>query len=162
MFHKDHLKKPTVTFSPLNSALPMAKPLVKSAKPSAKQKQGRPTGSTKWAKKWDIRRRGFFFPVLVCLEGFFTNSVSLRRDEYSASFFNSASFHLWAAHWHRSSGFLSQSPIGLGGFSSNWSSGFPLQFPTWLGGFSSTMLYQVLPLYAYTLSRPRALEERQL
>ena len=37
-FQKDHPEKPTATFSPLNSAQPMAKSLVKPVKPSAKQK----------------------------------------------------------------------------------------------------------------------------
>ena len=56
-FHKDHPKKPTATFLPLNSAPPMAKPWVKPpVKSSAKQKWGRPTSLMKWAKEWDIRR----------------------------------------------------------------------------------------------------------
>ena len=79
-FNKDHLEKPTATFFPLNSALPMAKLSVKlPVKPSAKQKQGRLIGSTKQAKKWDIRRWGFFFSILVRLEDFFTNFVKLWK-----------------------------------------------------------------------------------
>ena len=79
-FLKDHPKKLTATFSPLNFAPPMAKPSVKlPVKPFAKQKRCRPIGSTKQAKKWDIGRWGFSFLVLVRLEGFFTNSVKLRE-----------------------------------------------------------------------------------
>ena len=64
----------------------MAKPSVKPpVKPSAKQKQGHLIGSIKQAKKWDIRQWGFSFPVLVKLEGFFTNSLSFGRDAHSAS-----------------------------------------------------------------------------
>ena len=47
-FHKDHPKKPTTTFPPLDSASPMAKP---SIKPSAKQKRGCLIGSTKQTKE---------------------------------------------------------------------------------------------------------------
>ena len=195
MFHKEYPEKPTVTSPPLNFALPIAKPSVKHAKPSSKQKHGRLTGWTKEAKEWDIGQWGFSFPVLVKLEGFFTNFVGFRKDAHSVSSSNSASFylwvvhrycacclwaaychcacHLWAAHrhyalylWaaycHHSSDFSLQSPIRLGGFSSNWSLGFLLQFSTRLRNFSSTLLYQALPLYVYTLSRACILEERQL
>ena len=81
-FQKDHPEKPTATFSPFNSAPPMAKPSVKLVKSSIKQKRGHSTGSTKQAKKWDIRRWGFSFPVLVRLEGFFTNSVGFEKDAH--------------------------------------------------------------------------------
>ena len=91
-FHKDHPEKPTAIFSPLDSAPPMAKPSVKPAKPSAKQKQGHLIDSTKQVKEWDIGQWGFSFPVLVRLEGFFTNFVSFARNAYSASSSNSASF----------------------------------------------------------------------
>ena len=50
-FYKDHPEKPTTTSLSLNSTPPMAKPSVKLTKFSAKQKQGRPTCSTKQAKK---------------------------------------------------------------------------------------------------------------
>ena len=76
IFHKDYLKKLTAIFSLFNSTPSMAKPSVKPpVKASAKQKQGRSISSTKQAKEWDIGRWGFFFPVFVRLEGFFTNSV---------------------------------------------------------------------------------------
>ena len=91
-FYKHHLEKPTATSSPLDFAPPMAKPSVKPAKLSAKQKQGRPTGSTRRAKEWDIGQWGFSFPVLAKLECFFINSVSFKRDAYSASSSNSVSF----------------------------------------------------------------------
>ena len=56
-FHKDHSEKSTVTSSLLDSAPPMAKPSVKRpVKLSTKQKWGRPIGSTKQAKEWDIGR----------------------------------------------------------------------------------------------------------
>ena len=77
-FHKYHPEKPTVISSPLNSALPMAKLSLKPpVKPYTKQKQGRPIGSTKWVKEWDIGQWGFSFPILVRLEGFITNFVKL-------------------------------------------------------------------------------------
>ena len=80
LFHKDHLEKP-MAISPLfNFAPPMTKPLVKPAKLFVKQKQDRLTSSTKTAKEWDIGQWGFFFPILVRLEDFFTNSVSFERD----------------------------------------------------------------------------------
>ena len=91
-FFTNHPKKPTVTSLLLDSAPPMTKPSVKPTKPSAKQKRGRPIGLTKQAKKWDIGQEGFSFPVLIRLEGFFTNSVSFGRDAYSASFSNSVNF----------------------------------------------------------------------
>ena len=198
-FYEDYPKKPTATWLSFNSAPPMAKPSVKPVKLSAKWKQGRPIGSTKWAKEWDIGRWGFFFPVLVKLKGFFTNSVSFGRDAHSASSSNSVSFgrdarlassfnsagfylwaahchcachlravychcalYLWAAHCHKSSGFPPQSPIGLGGFLLDWSLGLSPQFSTRLGGFSSTILYQVLFLYAYIPSRACVLKRKQL
>ena len=50
-FHKDHLDKPTATFSAIDTAPPMARPTVKPTGPP-KQKQGRPANSTnKRAKK---------------------------------------------------------------------------------------------------------------
>ena len=80
IFHKAYPEKPIVTLSPLNSTPPMAKPLVKPpVKFFAKQKRGRQIGSTKRAKEWDIRRWGFFFPILVQLEGFFINSMKFRE-----------------------------------------------------------------------------------
>ena len=83
-FNKNHPEKLTATSPPLDSAPPMAKPSVKPpVKPSAKQKRGRPIGSTKQAKEWDIGQWDFSFPVLVKLEGFFTNSVSFGRDTHS-------------------------------------------------------------------------------
>ena len=86
-FHKDHPEKPMATSLLLNSAPPMAKPLVKPpVKPSAKRKQGRPISSIKRAKKWDIGRWDFSFPVLVRLEGIFTNFVSFRSFTNSVSF----------------------------------------------------------------------------
>ena len=86
-FYKDHPEKPMATFSPLDSALPMAKPSVKlPVKPSAKQKRGRPISSMKQAKEWDIGQWYFFFLVLVRLKGFFTNSISF------GSFTNFVSF----------------------------------------------------------------------
>ena len=100
-FFTDHPEKPTATFPPLDSAPPMAKPSVKPpVKPSAKRKRGRPIGSTKRAKKWDIGQWGFSFPVLVRLEGFFINSVSFRRDAHSASSCNVRVLYLWAARCH--------------------------------------------------------------
>ena len=94
-FHKDYPEKPTATSPPLDSVPLMAKPSVKPpVKPSAKQKQGRPISSTKQAKEWDIGQWGFSLPVLVRLEGFFTNfvsfgsftnSVSFEKDAHSAS-----------------------------------------------------------------------------
>ena len=52
LFYKDHPKKPTATFPPVDSASPMAKPTVKLARPITKRKQGRPANSAnKQAKK---------------------------------------------------------------------------------------------------------------
>ena len=117
-FYKDHSEKATATFPPFDSTPPMAKPSVKPAKPSAKRKQGRPTGSTKQAKEWDIRQWGFFSPVLVRLGGFFTNFVGFKKDAYSASFSNSVSFYLWAAHRYYT--------LYLWVTHCHWSFGFPL------------------------------------
>ena len=91
-FHKNHPEKPTATFLLLDYAPPMAKPSVKPAKPSAKQKQGRPMGTMKQVKQWDIEWWGFLFPILVRLEGFFTNFMSFGRDAYWALSSNSAGF----------------------------------------------------------------------
>ena len=55
-FYKNHPEKPTATSFSLDSAPPMAKLSVKPVKFFAKRKRDRSTGSTKWAKKWDIRR----------------------------------------------------------------------------------------------------------
>ena len=86
IFYKDYPEKPTGTSPLLDPALPMAKPSVKSpVKPFVKRKQGRPISSTNQTKEWDIGRWDFFFPVLVRLEGFFTNFVSFGRDAHSAS-----------------------------------------------------------------------------
>ena len=50
-FHKNHSKRPIITFPPVNSALPMARPTIKSTRPT-KQKQGQLASSNnKWAKK---------------------------------------------------------------------------------------------------------------
>ena len=81
-FHKNNPEKLTGTSLLLNSAPPMAKPLVKSVKLFAKQKHGCLTSSTKWAKEWDIERWDFFFFVLIKLEDFFINSVSIKRDAH--------------------------------------------------------------------------------
>ena len=98
-FHKDHPEKPTATSPPLDSAPPIAKPSVKPpVKPSMKQKWGRPIGSTKWVKKWDIGQWDFFFPVLVRLEGCFTNSVSFGRDAHSASSSNMRVLSIYEQH----------------------------------------------------------------
>ena len=76
IFHKDYPKNPMAISPPLNSAPLMAKPSFKlPVKPFVKWKQGRLIGSTKQAIEWDIGRWGFSFPILVRLEGFFTNSV---------------------------------------------------------------------------------------
>ena len=106
-FFTNYPEKPTATFPPLDSALPMAKPSVKPpVKPSAKQKRGRLIGSTKRVKEWDIGRWGFSFPVLVSLEGFFTNSesltnfVSFGRDAHPVSSSNVRVLYLWAARRH--------------------------------------------------------------
>ena len=90
-FHKDHPEKLIATSLLLDSTPPMAKPSVKPAKASAKQKQGRPTSSTKQAKEWDIGQWDFSFSILVRLESFFTNSMSFKKDAYSASSSNSVS-----------------------------------------------------------------------
>ena len=51
LFYKDHLKKPTAIFLPLNFALPMARPIVKPIRPT-KRKWGQPAISiNKQAKK---------------------------------------------------------------------------------------------------------------
>ena len=47
-FHKDHLRKPTATSTPINLALPMAKPSAKSI--GAKQKRGQQTDISKRTK----------------------------------------------------------------------------------------------------------------
>ena len=91
-FYKNHLEKATWTSFPLNTAPPIAK---LSVKPSIKQKQGCPIGLTKQVTKWDIRQWsqwGFFFPILIRFEGFFTNSMSFKRDAHSTSSSNFASF----------------------------------------------------------------------
>ena len=107
-FHKDHPEKLTASSLPLDSAPPMAKPSIKPpVKSSAKRKRGRPIGSTKRAKEWDIGRWGFSFPVLVRLEGFFTNSVrfesltnsiSFGRDAHSASSSNVRMLFIYEQH----------------------------------------------------------------
>ena len=53
LFHKDHPKKPTATFSPVNSPLPMVRPIVKpTVKSTTKRKRGQPANSAnKQAKK---------------------------------------------------------------------------------------------------------------
>ena len=91
-FHKDHLKKPLVTSSLVDSALPIAKPSVKPIKPSAKQKQGYPTSSTKQVKEWDIKIWGFSISILVRLEDFFTNFVNFERNALLVLSSNFASF----------------------------------------------------------------------
>ena len=78
-FHKNHPEKPTATSLPLNSAPPMAKPSIQPVKLFAKRNWGRPTGSTKQAKEWDIEQWGFSFPVLVRLEGFFHQFCELQE-----------------------------------------------------------------------------------
>ena len=51
-FYQNHLKRPTATFLPINSALPMARPNVRPIKPNTKQKRGRPaSNASKRAKK---------------------------------------------------------------------------------------------------------------
>ena len=52
-FHKDHPEKPTATFLPVNSALPMGRPTIKpTAKSTTKRKRGQPANNAnKRAKK---------------------------------------------------------------------------------------------------------------
>ena len=153
-FHKDYLEKPMATSPPLNSAPPMAKPSVKLVKLSAKQKQGCLTGSMKQAKEWDIGQWDFFFPILVRLEGFFTNFVSFEKDAYSVLSFNSVSFerdarsasssnfagfYLWAAHCHCACHLRAvycHYALYLWAAYCHRSSGFPPQSPIGLGDFS--------------------------
>ena len=49
--HKNHPKKPTATFPPLNSIVSMAKPSVKPTKPSVKEKQSHLIGIIKQFKE---------------------------------------------------------------------------------------------------------------
>ena len=57
-FYKDQPEKPTATYPPIDSALPMARPTVKPTRPTTKRKQGRPANNAnKQARNWVLDTR---------------------------------------------------------------------------------------------------------
>ena len=96
LFHKDHQKKPTAIFPPVNFALPIAKLIIKpTAKSTTKQKQGRPANSAnKQAKKnWtfcSFPHVTFLWPNQdICLLGFYWKTLSNNFSYCQFSFFSS-------------------------------------------------------------------------